>query len=71
MIQICTTPWLESESELYRTSDRRLSAKSVSTFADRGCRVVSVTDSYGRIFGFLDLSRYFFLQVAPDLYSRR
>jgi hypothetical protein len=29
------------------------------TFADRGCHVVSVTDFYGRILGFLDRSRYF------------
>jgi hypothetical protein len=28
-------------------------------FADRGCRVVSVTDPYGRILSFLDRSRYF------------
>jgi hypothetical protein len=35
-----------------------------------GCRVVSVTDPYGRILGFLDRSRYFFFQVAPQLYSR-
>jgi hypothetical protein len=40
------------------------------TFADRGCHVVSVTDPYGRIFGFLDRGRYFFYQVAPQLYSR-
>jgi hypothetical protein len=26
----------------------------VPTFADRGCHVVSVTDPYGRILGFLD-----------------
>jgi hypothetical protein len=26
----------------------------VPTFVDRGCHVVSVTDSYGRIFGFLE-----------------
>jgi hypothetical protein len=32
----------------------------VPTFADRGCHVVSVTDPYGRILGFLDRSRYFF-----------
>jgi hypothetical protein len=32
--------------------------------------VVSVTDPYGRILGFLDLSRYFFFQVAPQLYSQ-
>jgi hypothetical protein len=53
------TPWSESASELYRSSDRRLSAKCVPTFADRGCHVVSVTDPYGRIFDFLDRSRYF------------
>jgi hypothetical protein len=46
--------WSESASELYRPSDRRLSAKLVSTFADRGCRVVSVTDPYGCIIGLLD-----------------
>jgi hypothetical protein len=27
--------------------------------ADRGCHVVSVTDPYGRILGFLDRIRYF------------
>jgi hypothetical protein len=37
------TPWPESASELYRLSDRRLSAKLVPTFADRGCHVVSAT----------------------------
>jgi hypothetical protein len=47
------TQWPEFASELYRPSDRRLSAKLVPTFADRGCHVVSVTDPYGRILGFL------------------
>jgi hypothetical protein len=47
------------ESELYRPSDRRLSANLVPTFADSGCHVASVTDPYGRILGFLDRSRYF------------
>jgi hypothetical protein len=47
------TPWSESASELYRPSDRRLSAKLVPTFADRGFDVVSVTDPYGRILVFL------------------
>jgi hypothetical protein len=32
--------------------------------------VVSVTDPYGNILGFLDRSRYFFFQVTPQLYSR-
>jgi hypothetical protein len=59
-------PWSQSASELYRPSDRRLSAKLVPTsFADRGCHVVSVTNPYGRILGFLDQSRYYFFQVAP------
>jgi hypothetical protein len=52
------------------SSDRRLSAKLVSTFADRGCRVVSATDHYGRNLRFLDRSRYFFFEVAPQLCSR-
>jgi hypothetical protein len=32
--------------------------------------VVSVTDSYGSILGFLDRRRYFSFQVAPQLCSR-
>jgi hypothetical protein len=47
-----------------------LSAKLVQTFADRGCHVVSETDLYRLILGFLDQIRYFFFQVAPQLYSR-
>jgi hypothetical protein len=47
------SPWPESASKLYRPSDRRLLAKLVPTFADRGYHVVSVTDPYGRILGFL------------------
>jgi hypothetical protein len=54
-----STPWSESASELYRPSNRRMSAKWLPTFADKGCHVVSVTDPYGRILGFLDRSRYF------------
>jgi hypothetical protein len=47
------TPRFESESELYRPSDRRLSAKLVPTFAGRRCHVVSVTDLFGSIPYFL------------------
>jgi hypothetical protein len=36
------------------TERPRLLAKLVSTFADRGCRVVSTTDPHGRNLGFLD-----------------
>jgi hypothetical protein len=48
------TPWSESASELYRQSDRCFSAKLEPIFEERGCRVVSFTDPYGRILGFLD-----------------
>jgi hypothetical protein len=47
------TPWPEPAIELYLPSDRRLSAKLVSTFEERRCHVVSVTDLYDRILGFL------------------
>jgi hypothetical protein len=50
------TPWPESASVLHLPSDRSLSAKLVPTFADRGWNVVSVTEPYGRILGFLDLN---------------
>jgi hypothetical protein len=64
------TLWSESVSELYRLNDRGLSAKLAPTFVDRQCHVVSVTDPYGHILGFIDQSRYFFFQVTPHLYSR-
>jgi hypothetical protein len=63
------TPCPESASELYRPNDRRLSTKLEPTFADRRCHVVSVTYFYGRILGFLDRSRYFFFEVAPQRLS--
>jgi hypothetical protein len=37
---------------------------------DRGCHLVSMTDPYGHILGFIDRSRYFFFQVAPRVYPR-
>jgi hypothetical protein len=36
----------QSASELYRSSDRRRSAKLVPTLADRGCHVVSATSPF-------------------------
>jgi hypothetical protein len=62
-------PWSQSAIELYWQSNRRLSEKLLPTFADRGCHVVSVTDPYGCILGFLDRSRFFY-QLAPQLDSR-
>jgi hypothetical protein len=49
---------------------RRLSTQLVPIFVDRGCLVVSVTDTYDHILGFLDRRRYFFFELAPQLYSR-
>jgi hypothetical protein len=63
-------PWLQSARELYRPSDRLLLAKLVPAFVDGGCRTVRATNPHGRILGILDRSRYYFLQVAPQLYSR-
>jgi hypothetical protein len=52
--KIKQTPWPESESELYRPSDRRLSAKLEPTFADRG---VSRSQSGGSLRRYSRLSR--------------
>jgi CBS-domain-containing membrane protein len=50
-------------------TDLVTATKLLPTFADRGCCVVSVMDSHGRIFGFLDQSLYYFFQVAPQFYT--
>jgi hypothetical protein len=42
---------------------------SANIFGQR-CHVLSMMDPYSRILGFLDRSRYYFFQVAPQLYSR-
>jgi hypothetical protein len=68
-IALPKTPWPEFVSELHQPSDRCLSTKLVPIFVNRGCHVVSLMDPYGRILGFLHWSRYFFFQVAPQLYS--
>jgi hypothetical protein len=60
------TPWPECVNKLYRANDRRLSAKLVPTFADRRCYVVSVTDPYDRIVGFLD--RYVCIEENSNTY---
>jgi hypothetical protein len=70
MAELEKAPLPESASELHRPGDRLLSAKLVLNFADRGCHVVSAADPLGCILGSLDRSRYFFFQVAPQLYSR-
>jgi hypothetical protein len=61
------SPWSESASELYRPSDRRLSAKWLPTFVYRWCHVVSVTDPYGRFPLFLSSSSSVVLTRLVDL----
>jgi hypothetical protein len=54
--------WPDSASELCRPSDRRLSVKSLLTFADRRCRVVCVTGTlrpYSRLSRPEPLLQYF------------
>jgi hypothetical protein len=63
------TLWPYSTSELYRPSDRCMSAKLVSAFADRGCHVVSATNPHGWTLCFLDQVTSIFFQAA-QLYSR-
>jgi hypothetical protein len=41
-----------------------------ANFIDSGCHAVSMMDPYGHILGFLDQNRYFFFQVAPEVYSQ-
>jgi hypothetical protein len=48
------TDWLRGLSPRANYTYRRLSAKLVPTFADKGCRVVSAADPYGRILDFRD-----------------
>jgi hypothetical protein len=65
------TPWSESASELYRPSDRRLSANLVQTFKDRGCHMVSVADPYGHILDFLNLEPLLFLPSFSSIVLTR
>jgi hypothetical protein len=64
------TKILKSPSELYRPSDSSVLEKLAPTFVNKECRVVGATDPYGRILDFLDQSRYFLFQIAPQLHSR-
>jgi hypothetical protein len=41
-----------------------------NNFCGFGCCVVRTTNPYGHILRFIDRSRYFLFQVAPQLYSR-
>jgi hypothetical protein len=57
-------------------TDQKYSRSTILISDERGIfhnlkfKMVSVKNPYGRNLGFLDRSRYFFLQVALQLYSR-
>jgi hypothetical protein len=57
------TPWPESASELHRPSDHLVSAKLVTTFADKDVAKSALRIPCNRNLGFLDRSPYFFFQV--------
>jgi hypothetical protein len=61
----------QSSSELYRPSDRRLSAKLMPTLADRGCRAVSATNPHGREIRFYRPDPRLSIQLAPHINTRR
>jgi hypothetical protein len=65
------TAWPESASELVPTERLPLLANLVPTFSDRGCHLVSVTDPYCRILGFLNRSRQFFLSSSSSVVLTR
>jgi hypothetical protein len=48
-----------------------MSAKLMTTFADRGCRVVRATDPHGRILGFLDPEPLLFLPSISSIVLTR
>jgi hypothetical protein len=48
----------------------RLVGEVSAKFANGKCHVVTVTDLYSCILGFVDRRIYLFLQLAPELYSR-
>jgi hypothetical protein len=57
----------ESAIGLYRSSDRRRSAKLVPTLADRGCNLVSATNPSDRNFYFLGLEPLLFLPSCSSI----
>jgi hypothetical protein len=66
----CNKNKLRGLSPQANYTDRATAACRRSYCQLRGCCVVKARDPHGRILGFLDRSRYYFFQVAPQLYSR-
>jgi hypothetical protein len=64
------TPWPESESELHLPRDRRLSAKSMPTFADRSVSRGQRGGFPTAVISIFYTKPLLFFQVAPQLLSR-
>jgi hypothetical protein len=62
--------WVRERTIPTETERPPLVGEVSADFHDTGCHMVSVTNPYGRNLGFVDRSRYFFFQAAPQLYSR-
>jgi hypothetical protein len=67
LIQICSVASVRKRT-LPTELPPLVSELSANFLRIEGCHVVSVTNPYGRILGFLDRSRYYCLQVVPQLY---
>ncbi|CAG2059371.1 unnamed protein product, partial [Timema podura] len=57
------TPWHKPTSELCQPNDHRMLTKTMPTFGERGCQLVSTTKPLAAVLSFLDRSRYFFIQL--------
>jgi hypothetical protein len=67
---VVITSWLQSASELYRPSDRRLSANLMPMFADKGVSHVQRGGSLVLLSRLSRLEPLLIFQVVPQLYSR-
>jgi hypothetical protein len=67
-VKLEKNPWPSYVSELYQPSVRRLSAKLVPKFADRGWSAQWIPTAV--LIGYLGQSRYSFFQVVPQFYLR-
>jgi hypothetical protein len=66
MLELTNSVASQSTSGPYLSSDHRLSAKLVPTFADRGCHVDSAANPHSRNFDFLDRA---YAEIVPYIRS--
>jgi hypothetical protein len=70
VIVINLTPWPELRANYTDRAAAACRRSQCQVLRIEVCSVVSATDPHSRILGLLDRIRYFFFQVAPQLYSR-